>query len=132
MSKASHHSKSSEPSQRQLRVGEELRHALADVLIRNEVNEPELERLSITVSEVRVSPDLKHANAYVIPLGGANVDKAMEILGRLAPLLRHHVTKRVRLRVSPKLAFRLDTSFDEAERINKLLKSEAVAKDLES
>lgn len=119
------------PSQRQLRVGEELRHMIADMLFRNELHDPDLERISITVSEVRISPDLKNATAYVTPLaGGQNGDKTVEKLNLLAPQMRRHMGKQLTLRYVPKIYFKLDRSFEEAGRVNALLSSEAVRRDV--
>ena len=110
------------PSQRQLKVGEEIRHAVATVLIRNETHDPALESLSITVSEVRISPDLKNASVYVTPLGGhAEAQNIVERLNAAAPALRKASGKRLVLKYLPKLYFKLDKSFDYAGRINELL-----------
>lgn len=116
------HTAKKPPSQRQLKVGEEIRHAVASVLMRNETHDPTLESLSITVSEVRISPDLKNASVYVSPLGG--LENAEKVIGRLndaAPALRRAAGKRLHLKYLPKLYFKLDKSFDEAGRINALL-----------
>lgn len=109
------------PSQRQLRVGEALRHALADVLLRGELRDPALHGVSVTVSEVRVSPDLRSATAYVMPLGGAKLDEVMGALRRATPFLRTRLAHAVRLRYAPELHFEADTSFDQAQRIDALL-----------
>lgn len=123
--------KTNEPSQRQLRVGEELRHALADVFIRGEAYIPTLENVSITVSEVRISPDLKHANAYVMPLGGGQFTKdVLTKLNEHAPYIRHLIAGRVHLRYAPKISFRTDNSFDEAQKINNLMNLPEVRRDL--
>lgn len=121
------------PSQRQLRVGEEIRHALSDVLERGEVRDPGLGDRPVTVTEVRVSPDLRHATAFVMPLGGADGDDVAKVVGalsRAAPFLRHRVSERVRLRFAPELAFRADETFAEAERIESLLTNPRVARDI--
>lgn len=116
------HTAKKPPSQRQLRVGEEIRHAISTVLIRNETHDPTLESLSITVSEVRISPDLKNANVYVTSLGGlAEPVPLLERLNQVAPVLRKAMNKHVFLKYLPKLYFKLDKSFDEAGRINQLL-----------
>jgi ribosome-binding factor A len=123
--------KSGEPTQRQLRVGEELRHALADIFIRGEAYIQSLEGMSITVSEVRLSPDLKHANAYVMPLGGGSFTK--EVITKLnehAPYFRHLVAGRLHLRFIPKVSFRPDDSFDEAQKISTLMNLPHVRKDI--
>lgn len=119
------------PSQRQLRVGEEIRHALANTLERGDVHDPELAGIAITVTEVRISPDLKNATAYVIPLGGiGDTEKIVKDLNRVKPFLRHCVAQSVHLRSAPNLTFIADTSFDEAGHINDLLHSPEVARDL--
>jgi ribosome-binding factor A len=122
--------KNREPSQRQLRVGEELRHALAEVLQRGELRDPALAEVTVTVTEVRVSPDLKNATAYVMPLGGRNGAVVIEGLTRSAGYLRGQLARAVPLRFSPTLSFALDTSFDHASRINELLHRPEVARDL--
>lgn len=119
------------PSQRQLRVGEEVRHALANSLERGDVHDPELAGVAITVTEVRISPDLKNATAFVIPLGGiGDVEKIVRDLNRIKPFLRHCIAQSVHLRSVPNLTFVADTSFDEAGHINDLLHSPEVARDL--
>ena len=123
-------SKNREPSQRQLRVGEELRHALAQVLQRGELRDPALAEVTVTVTEVRVSPDLKNATAYVMPLGGRNGTAVIEGLTRSAGYLRGQLARAVPLRFSPTLSFALDTSFDHANRINELLHRPEVRRDL--
>ena len=109
------------PSQRQLRVGEELRHALAGILGRGEMRDPGLEDVPITVTEVRMSPDLRNATVFITPLGGGEVQAVIEALNRARPFLRRRVAQAVRLKYVPDLAFRADQSFDEAERIAALL-----------
>ena len=119
------------PTQRQLKVGEEIRHALSDVFLRNETSEPELDRLSLTVSEVRISPDLRNATAYIAPLGSSEKgQEAIDILARHTGAIRRSVTSRVHLKYSPTIRFRLDQSFDEAQKIDRLLKQPEVARDL--
>lgn len=120
------------PSQRQLRVGEEVRHALAHILERGEVHDPELAGKAITVTEVRISPDLKNASAFVVPLGGlGDVKEIVDALNRIKAFLRHRVSQAVHLRSAPNLSFVADTSFDEAGHINDLLHLPEVARDLE-
>jgi len=119
------------PNQRQLRVGEEIRHVLAGIFMRGECYDPDVLNASITVSEVRISPDLKNATAYFMPLGGLNREIVLKGLIRNAPILRKLVSDRMKLRYAPRISFRLDNSFDEAERIEKLLKKPEVARDLE-
>lgn len=118
------------PSQRQLRVGEELRHALAALFQRGDFHDPELQNLRITVTEVRVSPDLSNATAFVTPLGGGHVDEALAALRRAAPFLRGQVARAVKLRHAPTFSFEADTSFDYASRIDNILHSPDVARDL--
>ena len=118
------------PSQRQLRVGEELRHALAAMLRPGELHDPVLRQANITVTEVRVSPDLKNATAFVMPLAGASAGEILAGLKRSAPFLRGRLARDVALRQVPNLAFALDTAFDNAARIDALLHSPAVQRDL--
>jgi ribosome-binding factor A len=117
-------------SQRQLRVGEELRHALAELLRPGELRDPALHDASITVTEVRVSPDLKNATAFVMPLAGANAAVIMAGLKRSAVFLKGRVARAVELRQVPNLVFALDDAFDSAARIAALLASPAVERDL--
>ena len=128
----SHHKKSSAPggSQRQLRVGETVRHAVADILSQGSVHDPALEGHIITVPEVRMSPDLKLATVYVMPLGGRDTELVIEALERNKRFLRGEVARRVNLKFAPDLRFRTDERFDEAERIEKLLRTPAVQRDL--
>jgi ribosome-binding factor A len=118
------------PSQRQLRVGEEIRSALAMIFAHGETHNPVLDTSSITVSEVRISPDLKNATAYVMPLAGSNKEAVMAALKENASRLRGMVSRKIILRTSPKIAFTLDNSFEEANRINMLLNSERVRADV--
>ena len=120
-----------EHSQRQLRVGEELRHALALILGRGELRDPALQDVAVTVSEVRISPDLKNATAYVMPLGGAHAEDVLAGLKRSAAFLRGALAREVSLRHMPSLTFALDTSFDHAGRIAALLERPDVRRDLE-
>jgi ribosome-binding factor A len=118
------------PSQRQLRVGELIRHVLAEILQRGEVHDPAFEGAVVTVPEVRMSPDLKRATAYVMPLGGKNAEAILVAFDRNRRFLRGEIAHRVDLRYAPELEFRLDTSFDEGDRIDALLRSPAVKRDL--
>ena len=120
-----------QPSQRQLRVSELVRHAVADVLVRGELREPSLDGQVITVPEVRMSPDLKIADIYVMPLGGADQDRILRTLGDNRRRMRGLVAKRVQLKYTPDIRFHLDTRFDEAGRIDDLLNSPRVRQDLE-
>jgi ribosome-binding factor A len=119
------------PSQRQLRVGELIRHAIAEVLARGDVPDPVLSSHPITVPEVRMSPDLRLATAYVMPLGGRDKKTVMEALERNRKVLRTEVVRRVNLKFAPEVRFLIDERFDEAERIEKLLRSPEVARDLD-
>jgi len=118
------------PSQRQLRVGEEIRHILAEILSRQDLRDPGLVDAAITVSEVRVSPDLRNATVFVWPLGGANLEAVLAGLGRAASFLSARVVKIMRLRSAPRLSFVADASFEEAGRIERLLRRPEVARDL--
>ncbi|HEY0522499.1 MAG TPA: 30S ribosome-binding factor RbfA [Stellaceae bacterium] len=118
-------------SQRQLRVGEELRHALARILERHELRDPGLQDATITVTEVRISPDLRNATAYVMPLGGAHVPDILAGLRRSAGYLRSAVVREVNLRHAPALSFAIDTSFEHASRIDALLHRPEVQRDLD-
>jgi ribosome-binding factor A len=127
-----HHQKSSagSGSQRQLRVGETVRHAVAEILAHGNVHDPDLEGLIITVPEVKMSPDLKLATIYVMPLGGRDTDKVITALARNKKFLRGEVAHRVNLKFAPDLRFRIDDRFEEAERIEKLLRTPEVRRDL--
>jgi ribosome-binding factor A len=118
-------------SQRQLRVGEELRHALAQLLRPGELRDPALREANITVTEVRVSPDLKNATAFVMPLAGSKTEEIMTGLKRSAPFLRGRIARTVELRQVPSLVFAFDTAFDNAARIEALLRRPEVERDLQ-
>ncbi len=117
-------------SQRQLRVGELVRHALAEMLARGDVHDPVIEAHSITIPEVRMSPDMRLATVYVMPLGGRDIQPVIDALERNKKYLRGEVAHRVNLKFAPDLRFRFDERFDEAERIEKLLRTSEVARDL--
>jgi ribosome-binding factor A len=117
-------------SQRQLRVGEELRHALAQLLRPGELRDPALRDATITVTEVRVSPDLKNATAFVMPLAGSNADEIMAGLKRGAVFLKGCIARSVELRQVPNLVFAIDSAFDNAARITALLQRPEVERDL--
>jgi ribosome-binding factor A len=117
------------PSQRQQRVAELVRHALAEVLQRGDIQDPVLTSHLITIPEVRMSPDLKLATAYVMPLGGQDERAVLEALERNRKPLRQEVAQRVNLKFAPDLRFRRDETFDEAQRIDELLRSEKVRRD---
>ncbi|TCP61577.1 ribosome-binding factor A [Rhodovulum bhavnagarense] len=123
-------SRSSVPSQRQLRVGELIRRTLSEVLARGDVHDPDLNRMSITVGEVRTSPDLRVATAYVLPLGGHEADAALAALRRNRGELRHLVSKKLTLKFSPELRFTLDETFDRMDETRRLLSQDAVRRDL--
>ncbi|HKS19311.1 MAG TPA: 30S ribosome-binding factor RbfA [Bradyrhizobium sp.] len=128
-----HHQKKSSAtggSQRQLRVGELVRHAVADILAQGSVHDPALEGHIITVPEVRMSPDLRLATVYVMPLGGRDTEIVIEALERNKKFLRGEIAHRVNLKFAPDVRFRVDERFDEAERIEKLLRTPAVQRDL--
>jgi ribosome-binding factor A len=119
------------PGQRQLRVGEVIRRALSEILARGDVHDPDLAHVSITVAEVRMSPDLRHATAFVLPLGGVNTPVVVRALGRNRTELRRLVTDRIDLKYSPELTFEPDTRFDQMDRTRELLSSPPVRRDLE-
>jgi ribosome-binding factor A len=118
-------------SQRQNRVGELLRHALAEVLARGELRDPAVEGVSVTVTEVDVGPDLKNATAFIMPLGGHDAESVAEGLNRCARFLRGQVGHSVTLRYTPQLRFAVDRSFEAADRIDALLRDPSVARDLD-
>ncbi|HEY0352272.1 MAG TPA: 30S ribosome-binding factor RbfA [Enterovirga sp.] len=120
------------PSQRQQRVAELVRHALAEVLSRGDIQDPVLTSHVVTVPEVRMSPDLKLATAYITPLGGQDERPVIEALERNKKVLRQEVARRVNLKFAPDLRFRRDETFEEAARIDALLRSEKVRRDIES
>lgn len=108
-----------------------IRRALSEILARGDVHDPDLAHVSVTVGEVRVSPDLRHATAFVLPLGGVNTMEVVRALGRNRVELRRLVTDRIDLKFSPELAFQADTSFDQMDRTRSLLDSPDVRRDLE-
>ncbi len=116
-------SRGNAPSQRQLRVGEELRHALTRILARGGLRDPDLVDASITVTEVRVSPDLKNATAFVTPFGGGDAEALARACRRAASFFRHEIAREVELRVVPTITFQPDRTFDQAKRIDALLDS---------
>jgi ribosome-binding factor A len=119
------------PSQRQLRVGEEIRHLLAELLERGNMRDPDLRGASITVTAVDVSPDLRNAIAFVMPLGGADEARMLGALKRAAPWFRARVGEKAGLRYAPEIRFHLDRTFDEADKIGALLRRPDVARDIE-
>jgi len=120
------------PSQRQLRVGETVRRALSDVLARGDVHDTDLNRMSITVGEVRISPDLKIATAYVLPLGGEGQDEVLKLLARNKSELRRQVAKKLTLKFSPDLRFQLDQTFDRMDDTRRMLNQEVVRRDADA
>ena len=119
------------PSQRQLRVGELIRRTLADVLARGDVHDPDLNRMSITVGEVRTSPDLKIATAYVLPLGGIGQDDVLQLLARNKSELRRAISKKLTLKFAPDLRFQLDDTFDRMDDTRRLFAQDDVRRDIE-
>jgi len=120
------------PSQRQLRVGEALRHALSEILMRGDIRDGDLESVSVTVTQVKPSPDMRHATAFVEPLGGRNADKIVAALNRHKGFIRGEMGRMIALKFTPELRFVEDTSFAEAQKIEDLLKSERVRRDLQA
>jgi ribosome-binding factor A len=118
------------PSHRQLRVGELIRHAMADILQRGEVHDPDLEGMVVTVPEVRVTPDLKLATIFLMPLGGKGADTVVATFERNKRFLRGEISHRINLRYAPDIRFQLDTSFEEGDRIDALLRKPEVKRDL--
>jgi ribosome-binding factor A len=117
-------------SQRQLRVGELIRHEVAEMLSRGDVHDPVIEAHMITVPEVRMSADLRLATIYVMPLGGRNEEDVLDALERNKRYMRGEIARRVNLKFAPEIRFRIDERFDEAERIEKLLRTPEVRRDL--
>ena len=130
MPKRNHRESPAGPSQRALRVGELVRHAVSEMLTRGDVHDPVLEGRLITVPEVRMSPDLRMATIYVMPLGGREIKEVLEALERNKRYLRGEISHHVNLKFAPDIRFRADERFDEAERIEKLLRTPAVQRDL--
>ena len=118
------------PGQRQLRIGEEIRHVLASILERETFRDPGLADVIVTVTEVRPSPDLRHARVYIVPLGGGDPKPILEGLRRVKPFLRREMAGRLTMKFIPDLIFSAETTFDEAERISRLLHKPEVARDL--
>jgi ribosome-binding factor A len=132
MSRSHHRRPSSGPSQRQLRAGELIRHALAEILREEELQDPALAGVSVTVTEVRVSPDLKHAVCFVEPLGGAHAQEVTAGLNRLAKFLRGRLGHVIDMRFTPDLRFVHDESFDTADHMNRLLSDPKVKRDIDA
>ena len=118
------------PSQRQLRVGEMLRHALADILRRDEIRDPDLAGVSVTITQVKPSPDMRHATVFCEPLGGKNAKEVVAALNRHKGFLRGEMGKRIAIKFTPELRFVEDDSFAEALKIETILRSPEVQRDL--
>lgn len=133
MARHKQHHRDSTPggSQRQLRVGELVRHAIADMLTRGDVHDPVIEGHLITVPEVRMTADLRLATIYIMPLAGRDADAVLAAFERHKKFLRAEIAHRINLKFAPDIRFRIDERFEEAERIDKLLRSPAVKRDLE-
>jgi ribosome-binding factor A len=129
MSRA-HHQHGAQPSQRMLRVAELIRHALSDLLARGTLGEPELEKQVITVADVRMSPDLKLATVYVMPLGGGELKPVIDALENHKKLLRGELAHRINMKFAPDLRFKADSSFDYGQKMDALLESPKVKGDL--
>src|SRR5499427_5358987 len=132
MPRHQHREQSAGGSQRQLRVGELIRHELAEILSRGDVHDPVIEAHMITVPEVRMSPDLRMATIYIMPLGGRDEEDVLQALERNKRFVRGEIARRVNLKFAPEIRFRIDERFGEAERIEKLLRTPAVQRDLRS
>ncbi len=131
MSRHAHHSRPSQgPTQRQLRAGELVRHALVEILREEDITDAALEGVSVTVTEVRVSPDLRHATCFVEPLGGVHASEVVDALNRHSKFLRGRLGKSIDMRFTPDLKFIHDESFDEAARMNRLFDDPRVRRDL--
>ncbi len=126
-----HSASKSAPSQRQLRVGEIMRHALAEMLVRGEIHDEVIAAHVITISEIRMSPDLKLATIYVMPLGGQDLGPVLEALGNNRRFIRGELARAVNLKFAPDIRFRADESFEEAPRIDRLLDSPKVRQDVD-
>jgi ribosome-binding factor A len=120
------------PSQRQLRVGELIRRALSDILMQGTIHDPDLNRISVTVSEVTASPDLKIATAYVCPLGGQGGDGLISLLAKNKSEIRKLISKKLTLKYTPDLRFRIDETFDRMDEARRLFSQENVKRDLDT
>lgn len=119
------------PSQRQLRVGETIRRAMSEILMRGEIHDTDLNRMSITVGEVRVSPDLRIATAYVLPLGGKGKDEVIKLLARNQYELKRMISHKLKLKHTPELRFQLDLTFDQMDATRRMLEDADVRRDIE-
>ena len=120
------------PSQRQLRVGELIRRALSDILMQGTIHDPDLNRISVTVSEVTTSPDLKIATAYVCPLGGQGGEDLIALLAKNKSEIRRSISKKLTLKYTPDLRFRIDETFDRMDETRRLFSQENVKRDLDT
>ena len=120
------------PSQRQLRVGELIRRALSDILMQGTIHDPDLNRISVTVSEVTASPDLKIATAYVCPLGGQGGEDLIALLAKNKSEIRRSISKKLTLKYTPDLRFRIDETFDRMDETRRLFNQENVKRDLDT
>src|SRR5262245_22144025 len=130
MARGSNRENKAGPSQRALRAGEVIRHAIAELLSRGDIHDPVLQGHLITVPEVRMSPDLRLATIYVMPLGGKDIEAVLDALDRNKKFLRSEIAHRVNLKFAPEIRFRKDERFEEAERIGKILATPQVQRDL--
>ena len=124
------HQKGGEPSHRMLRVGELVRHAVSEILSRGDLNDAALAGQVVTVSRVKMSPDLKCATVFILPLGGKDREKVLEALENHRKTVRGDVARKINMKFAPDIRFRLDDSFDNLDRIGELLSSPKVAQDL--
>ena len=131
MAKQTHHSARG-PSQRQLRVGELIRRSLSEILTRGDIHDPDLNRMSITVGEVRTSPDLKVATAFVLPLGGKDKEQALLLLRQNRYEIRRAVAKTLALKYAPEIRYQIDETFDQMDETRRILEQEAVRRDIEN
>ena len=120
------------PSQRQLRVGELIRRALSDILMQGTIHDPDLNRISVTVSEVTASPDLKIATAYVCPLGGEGGEDLIALLAKNKSEIRRSISKKLTLKYTPDLRFRIDETFDRMDETRRLFNQESIRRDLDT
>ncbi|MDE2578231.1 MAG: 30S ribosome-binding factor RbfA [Hyphomicrobiales bacterium] len=127
----SHHSQSGEPSQRMLRVAELVRHAMSDILSRGLIHDPVLDAHVVTAPRVKMSPDLKLATIYIMPLGGGDADAVLKALDRRRPAIRTEIAHRIALKFAPDVRFRIDDTFENSARIDALLNSDKVRRDLQ-
>jgi ribosome-binding factor A len=132
MARHQHRGQTAGASQRQLRVGELIRHELAEMFSRGEVHDPVIEGHVITVPEVHMSPDLRLATIYIMPLGGRGEEAVLDALDRNKRFMRGEISRRINLKFAPEIRFRIDERFDEADRIEKLLRTAAVQRDLKN